>query len=403
MKIAIVGAGAAGLMCACMLSTEHNIHVFEKNASAGKKLLVTGNGRCNLTNLVNPYAFLENVPQNSKFLLGSLREFSPKDAVKFFEQLGVPTHVEDDNRVFPSAGKALSVKTAMESFAKARGVNFMFESPVTCIDRASKGFIVSVNGKQELFDAVVIATGGMSFPTTGSTGDGLVIASKFGHSIVPIRPSLCGLQLEKPANLQGASVRCEVQVLNTEFVPVTQKQIGNMLFTKTGVSGPVIYETVSKFKQQSIRGHFLQINFTPSFGMKEFEETFQKLLAENPKKKLVHVVRAFMPLSVADWVIKSAGQCGAKMCGQTTKHERNVLPSFIRSARVPIKDFEDIQFATITRGGVDVHEVNPQTMESKLIPNLFFIGEVLDIDALSGGFNLQIAFSTAVVCARGLL
>jgi len=328
--------------------------------------------------------------------------FSPKDTVKFFEELGVPTHTEDNNRVFPSIGKATAIKITMQGFAQSRGVKFLFENNITGIDKTQVGFTVTVNGKHEFFDAVVIATGGLSFPVTGSTGDGLVFAGKLRHNIIPTRSSLCGLKLARPTDLQGMSTVCEVQVLDKDSAQITNKAVGNMLFTKTGVSGPVIYETVAKFTPQSICGHSLKINFAPDLSQMQLEETLQKLLAEHQKKKLIHVVRHFMPLSVADWVIKTAGLNGSKLSGQITKTERNILFSFVRGTRVVITDFEDIAHATITRGGIDVHEVDPKTMQSKLIPNLFFIGEVLDVDALSGGFNLQIAFSTAVACARAL-
>lgn len=355
LNVAIIGAGAAGLMCACMQSPANTVTVFEKNASSGRKLLLTGNRRCNITNLVNPYMFLESVPQNSEFLLSSLRQFSPKDVVRFFEEIGIHTHTEDNNRVFPSAGGASAVRLAMENFAKSRGVNFVFNGAVTDIVKKPDGFELTVNGQSHLVDAVVIATGGLSFSSTGSTGDGLNFADKFGHSIAAVRPSLCGLRLAEPISAQGASVQCGVTVLNSEGIPVTKKQIGSMMFTKNGVSGPVVFETVSKFKPQSICGYFLQIDFEPD---------------------------TVIPRSVANWVSK------------TFKPSAEI--------RVLIQDFEDIETATIMRGGVAVHGINSQTMESKLVPGLFFIGEVLDVDALSGGFNLQIAFSTAAACVNKL-
>ena len=384
-KIAIIGAGASGLMCACMLSMEHDVTVFERNAESGRKLLITGNGRCNLTNMVNPYDFLEYVPQNPKFLMGSLRTFSPKDTVAFFQSIGVPTKIEEGNRVFPQTGKAGGVRTAMENYAKSRGVEFRFN---TVVKNINKGFTVN----DEEFDIVIIATGGLSYPQTGSTGDGLVFARNLGHSIIPPRPALCGLQLVNPTNLQGVTIQCTIELAGKKYT-------GNMLFTKNGVSGPAIFEAVSRFTGQGLAGHNLNIDFLPTINA---EQKIANLLVDNPRKTLVSALRNIMPLSVADWFLRIHKLPATKLCSQITKAERTTLINTLRNTQLPIKDFEDISRATITRGGVDIREINPQTMESKLIKNLYLIGEVLDVDALSGGFNLQIAFFTATAAARAL-
>ena len=336
MKVAIIGAGASGLMCACHL-VGYDVTVFEKNATAGRKLLLTGNGRCNITNLSEPRDFLESVPHNSKFLSSCIYGFSPSDTIKFFENIGVPIIVESGRRAFPKSNRAETVKTAMEKFAKQNGVKFKFGVAAS-----------DINLKD--YDAVIVATGGISFPVTGSTGDGYAIAKKFGHAVKTPRPALCGLNIEdSPETLQGVSVNCGVQIRDENLKPVVKKIIGDVMFTHYGVSGPAIFTTTSMFKSQSIRNHTLHLDFENSV----------------------------IPKSLSKWL-------------ETNK------PTFA------IKGFDSIKTSTVTRGGIDVLEINPKTMESKLVPGLYFIGEVLDVDGLCGGFNLQIAFSTAVAAARSI-
>jgi len=369
MKIAIVGAGAAGLMCACMLDVEHTVVVFDKNESVGKKLLLTGNGRCNLTNLVSSEEFLESIPQGREFLKHSIGEFTPNDTIKFFNKLGVETIVESDNRVFPKQGKANGVRQALEDYARARGVEFRFDSAVADVVRKGEVFEIMVDGfVSEQFDAVIIATGGVSFPSTGSTGDGYEIASKLGHKNVSPRPALCGLQFETTTGFQGIGVRARVTLGGNS-------EVGNAMFTKNGIGGPLIFKLSSLFGEGSVEGEMLNVDFVPDIERPIFDV----------KDKPFYAFRKHLPQNVANWLVG----LGMK-------------PKDIKNVRIKIKDFEPIEIATVTRGGVCISEINPETMESKHVQNLFFIGEVIDVDGLSGGFNLQIAFSTAVVCARSI-
>jgi len=402
MRVAIVGAGASGLMCACMISDAHSVVVFDKNAETGKKLVMTGNRRCNVTNLVEPSEFLESVPQNAQFVASALNKFTPRDTVTFLDRIGIKIHMEQGSRIFPVSGGGATVRQSMQDFAMARGVQFVFDSVVSAVSKISGEFVLELLGSDATykFDIVIIATGGVSFPVTGSSGDGFAFAASFGHEIVPPRPGLCGLQLEKSAGFQGTVVSCAVEIVDANFVALTKRYNGDMLFTKNGVSGPVIYTLTSQFKQQSIRGNFLQINFVPTIGSEQLEKRFSQLLKENAQKKPFYLVRKFVPQNVANWLVELANLPRTKNCAQLIAAERDRLFLAIKQARVQVKDFEDIANATVTRGGVDVSMVDYETMESKIIPGLFFIGEVLDVDGLCGGFNLQIAFSTAVACAK---
>ncbi|MCL2756406.1 MAG: aminoacetone oxidase family FAD-binding enzyme [Firmicutes bacterium] len=368
MKIAIIGGGAAGLMCACLMSSGHSVTLFEKNESVGKKLLLTGNGRCNLTNLTTPGAFLKSVPNGNEFLSPAIHSFTPNDTIKFFEEIGIQTRVEDKNRIFPTTGGAMAIKKALENLAESRGVKFMLYSNVTNITKAQSCYELSILNENYIFDAIIIATGGMSFPTTGSTGDGFVFAETFGHKIIPVRPSLCGLRFETSTGFQGISIECTVTLDDI-------KETGSMMFTKNGVSGPVIFKLSSMLKGQSVAGKEIVIDFVPHIDKPTFDS----------KDKPFFAFRKYLPQNVANWLVA-----------------RGDKPTSIKKIRIPIKDFEPIETATITRGGVDLHEINPENMESKLNKDMFFIGEVLNIDALSGGFNLQIAFSTAHACAKYL-
>jgi len=399
MKIAIIGAGAAGLMCACLLNNKHSITVFDKNKTAGKKLLLTGNGRCNLTNLVEPDEFLQSVTQNADFLNHALNNFKSQDTVDFFEKLGIKLQVENNNRVFPSSGKAAAIKDALQNYAIKNGIQFLFESNVLDIERSGDGFEVIVlnSSKQHYFDAVIIATGGLSFPCTGSSGDGYGFAQKLGHKIIATRASLCGLALKKPANFQGTSVDCCIEIMDRDFLVVIKKEKGSLLFTKNGVSGPVIYRAVCAFKNHTIKNHYLKINFAPQLNEKEFEKQLKECAADKP----FYLLKKFLPVNIANWLIE-VFSLPTKICAKLTKQEQKRLYQIITKAHIEILDFEDISSATITRGGIDISQMCSKTMQSNFIKNLYFIGEILDIDALSGGFNLQIAFSTAAACAKNI-
>ena len=383
-EIAIIGAGAAGIMCACQIDSRHSVTVFDKNTEVGRKLLLTGNGRCNLTNLVSPTEFLESVPRGAEFVQRALEAFTPKQAVEFFNSLGITTSltrercsslafvvetvVEDNNRVFPKQGKAGGVRQALEAHARSRGVVFKIGHAVTGIEQIGDGFIITANNEQYNFDKVIIATGGLSFPKTGSTGDGFKFAEKFGHKVNAPRPALCGLQFEKSTGIQGVGVHVRVTLDgNTET--------GDLMFTKNGVGGPVIFKLVSKYMGQSVTNKVLAIDFVPHVVNPSFDS----------KDKPFYAFRKYLPQSVADWLAKS-----------------RFHPRDIKSINIIIKDFDPIETAIVTRGGVCTDEINPESMESNLVPNLYFIGEVLDVDGLSGGFNLQIAWSTAVACAAVL-
>lgn len=361
MKVAIIGAGAAGLMCACRLPEFFSVTVFERNDAAGKKLLMTGNGRCNVTNLREPDDFLENVPRNSEFLSHAVNVFSPKDMVGFLGTLGIKTHVEDNMRVFPDVGGAAGIRNAMQKFAQSRGVDFKFHTVITTISKTDIGFVV--NDKQ--FDAVIIATGGLSY----SEGvNGYTLAKSLGHTITSTRPGMCGIVLKNPIKAQGASVRATIQI--GDSAPLT----GDILFTDYGISGPTVFKAVSRFHGDKISGQSLQINFAPD-------------LTHTPAttgKNPFYTIRKFVPKSIANWLVQNGGATA------------------LTQSRLLIKDFRGIDGAIVTRGGVDVSQIENKTMESRLVKNLFFIGEVIDIDALSGGFNLQCAFSTAVACSTYL-
>jgi|GEM_PF-900910 len=415
MKIAIIGGGAAGLMCACRMSPQHDVTLVDKNTDLGKKLLITGKGRCNLTNLVEPKEFLQSIAQNRAFLSKAVHAFSPHATVDFFESIGVVTQMENNNRVFPVAGKATAVKNALQAKAVNSSVKILLGHNVLeikhCVqeDKHDKAAFTltmrDIQAEKECkqgFDAVVVATGGLSFPLTGSSGDGFVFAEKLGHAVAPTRPSLCGLKFVKPTGFQGTCVMCGVSIVDKHHNAKTAVEVGDMMFTKNGVSGPNVFKAVAAFKEHTIANHRLQIDFVPNIERAELQKKIEYAFKHNARKTPFYVFRNFVPVNVANWLVELCRLPRNKVCAVLTSAERESVVAQLCQTRVAIEDFESIVTATITRGGVEVGDVCDSTMQSKKIKNLYFIGEVLDVDGLSGGFNLQIAFSTACVCADNL-
>ncbi|MCL2555574.1 MAG: aminoacetone oxidase family FAD-binding enzyme [Firmicutes bacterium] len=398
MNIAIIGAGAAGLLSACMIDSKHEVIVYEKNEIAGKKLLLTGNGRCNLTNLVAPDIFLKSVSKNADFLKDTLACFSSQDTVDFFKNLGVPIKIEDSNRIFPVSNKAIEIRDILLKSAINKGVQFLFSTNIIEINKINDKFLIVSNTNHRYFDIVVIATGGLSYSKTGSNGDGYKFAKNFFHKVVEPRACLCGLVFDQKTNFQGTSIDCEIEILDSTDNIMVTKQKGSLMFTKNGVSGPVIFKSSSLFKGQTISNHYLKINFVPHLKKEDFVYQMKKSAADKP----FYLFRKYLPANIANWLINIFNLPKNKSLEKMHLDEKEKLFKALSSALVKIKDFENIETAIITRGGVDILDIDKKTMQSKLVKGLYFIGEVLDIDGLSGGFNLQIAFSTAAACAKAL-
>ncbi len=396
-KVIVVGAGPAGLIAAYFSAMQGNrTIVFEKNEKAGKKLYITGKGRCNLTNDTSVDDFLSNVVRNSKFLFGALNSFSPYNTVSFFENNGLKLKTERGKRVFPFSDKASDVTKTLEKLCINAGVEFDFNAKVDNViteNSIVKGVIS--NGKSYSCDSVIIATGGLSYPLTGSTGDGYKFAKQLGHNIIAPRPSLTGIELNDDFFL-------EVQGLSLKNVTLQAKisgktifnELGELLFTHYGISGPLVLSCSALINRINAADLELFINFKPALKQEDLHRRLIREVEIAKNKSIITLLRSLLPKSIIPEVLKRCDLTENKICGTLTVAERQRIIDVIKNFSLRFKTLRPIDEAIITSGGVNVKEINPKTMESKIIQSLFFAGEVIDVDAFTGGFNIQIAFST---------
>lgn len=400
-KIAVIGGGASGLFVGGLLCQKGlDVTIFDKNEKVGKKLFITGKGRCNLTNLCSVDEFLRNVVRGEKFLRSAIYGFSSEDCVAFFEGLGLKTKVERGNRVFPQSDKSSDVIKVLKDVHCA-GVNFSLNNAVLSVKKCDDGgFCVCAQDGEHHFDRVVVATGGKSYSSTGSDGDGYKIAKSFSHTIVDIRPALCPIVVKDDfvKKLQGVSLK-NVQ-LNVLADGKKFGEFGEMLFTDGGISGPIVL-TISSLVNRAKKVE-LSIDFKPALNEKQLDLRLLRDFEESKNKELKTVLRGLLPKAVAEIFAKAIGLDEEKKIHDITKEERLKLLRGLKEFKLKYGGLYDVDAGIITSGGVALDEINPKTFESKLVAGLYFLGEVLDVDALTGGFNLQIAWATAYACAKAI-
>ncbi len=397
-KIIIIGGGASGMMAAYSASKSHENQVFliEKNEKLGKKVYITGKGRCNLTNDVPISDFFNFVVNNPKFLYSSIYNFSPENTFNFFESNGLSLKIERGNRVFPLSDKSSDVIKTLEKALKNNGVNILLN---TCAKEliVEYGAIIGVKteDKEIYADSVIVCTGGVSYPLTGSTGDGYVFAKNLGHNVIKPVPSLCGLDVvdNDIKELQGLSLK-NVKLYAYFNQKLVYEDFGEMLFTHFGISGPIVLSCSTKINRLNLKEITIKIDLKPALDPQTLENRIIKEISEIPNSLVISLLRKLAPQSLANVLQKRLSISKTKKCSEITKQERDRLIYLLKNFNLKIKSLRPFSEAIITSGGIDVKEVNPKTMESKLIKNLYFAGEVLDVDAYTGGFNLQIAFST---------
>lgn len=402
-KIVIVGGGAAGMMAAVQAAKQGaHVTVLEKMNRVGKKILITGKGRCNVTNQADVNTLVKNIPGNGKFLYGAFHRWTSGDTVRFFADLGVPTKVERGNRVFPESDQAADIAGALLRAMHRLSVDVRIDQTVEKIC-VSGGKVSGVQTKdKEVYeaDAVILATGGVSYPGTGSTGDGYAFARALGHRIEQPRPSLVPLETEEPwvKEAQGLSLR-NVNVSVFTDGKKTQEAFGEMLFTHFGVSGPVILSLSRQIVKEVQDKHRveLSIDLKPALSDVQLEKRIQRDFEKFSRKQVKNSLHELLPAKLIDIVMDLAYLDPEKPVHQVTKQERIRLAEILRALRLTVTAPRPVSEAIVTAGGVSVKEVEPKTMESKLISGLYFAGEVLDIDGYTGGFNLQVAFSTGYV------
>lgn len=396
MKIAIIGGGPAGMMCAIKAAENHQVTIFEKNEKLGKKLFITGKGRCNLTNYCDEREFLKNIVNNSSFMYSSIYSFSPFTTYYYFEELGLPLKVERGNRVFPASDKSSDVIKAYEKKLKDLGVKINLNYEVTSIEKVDGKFII--NGREK-FDKVVIASGGISYKLTGSTGDGYKFAKDFGHKVIDQVPGLIGINLKNNFSLAGLTLKnVELKVLKDK--KILSREFGEMLFTHRGISGPIVLTTSSKINR--LKDFEMYLDLKPALDLEKLDARILRDFHENQNKNLENVMKSLLPKDLILYVLETAGISGEKKVNQITKEDRESLVKTIKNFELKFDSLDDINRAIVTSGGVDVKDIDPKTMESKKVKGLYFIGEVLDLDGLTGGFNIQIANSTGYSCGINL-
>lgn len=395
MKIAVIGAGPSGMMAAFAAASNHDVTIFEKNEKLGKKLYITGKGRCNLTNYVDASDFFKNVISNKKFVYSSIYSLDPFMTMDLFNSYGLQLKVERGNRVFPMSDKASDVIKTYEKMLKDRNVKIFLNTLCETIDKKDK-FII--NGKYS-FDKVIIATGGISYKETGSTGDGYKFAEKFNIKSKQRKQALCGALTNEPLDLSGLSLK-NVEVLAYSEGKLIAKEFGEMLFTHIGVSGPIILTLSSKINRLSKVKLYLDLK--PGLTYDELDKRILRDFDKFPNKDIRNALINLLPRDLIFYVLKKSNISSYKKVNQITGQERDRLKSSIKKFDLDYKCLEDINRAIITSGGISVDEINPHTMESKKVKGLYFVGEVLDIDALTGGFNIQLANSTAYLCGSNI-
>lgn len=405
-RVVVIGGGAAGLMAAVIAGREGaKVTLLEKMNYVGKKMGITGKGRCNITNACDMSDFIKNTPGNGKFLYGAYERFTNEDLLQLLHDAGLETKVERGGRVFPASDSALDVRNTFMKLMKHYGVDVHLEEPVKKL-LVDDGVVTGVVTDKETYhaDAVVIATGGKSYPATGSTGDGYMLAAQVGHTITDIRPSLVPIVTEESwvKDLMGLSLR-NVELSVVAKNKVQAKMFGEMMFTHFGVTGPIVLSlshTVGKLMRKKNIGTIgLDINLKPALSPETLDKRLQKDFDLYSKKQLINGMKDLLPSRLIPLIIELAGIDPQKPINQISKEERQQIGYMLQHMPLTVKGLRPVEEAIVTAGGISLKEFNPKTMESKLVKGLYGAGEVLDIDAFTGGYNLQAAFSTGYVAA----
>ena len=401
MKVIIIGGGPAGMLAAIKSKKEKNqVTIIEKNKILGKKMLITGKGRCNITSGVDMSEFIKNVPSNGKFLYSSFKNFTNKDILKL---LNIPVKLERGNRYFPVSDKAKDVVDALEK--ELSGVEIVTNTSATeIITKNNEAIGVKTNKGDFFADKIILATGGKSYPLTGSTGDGYEMAKKLGHTITQIKPALVPLVAKKESKIQcqqmqGLSLRnVGLKLFNNN--KLIYEDFGEMLFTHYGVTGPIILSASSHLVRQELKNPRIEIDLKPALTDEKLDERILRDFEIEKNKEFRNSLDQLLPQKMIP-VILEILQINKKV-NEVKKVERQKLVRTLKHFSIEIEGFRDISEAIITSGGINVKEINPKTMESKLIKNLYFAGEIIDVDAYTGGFNLQIAYSTGYTAGIGV-
>ena len=406
-NVIVIGGGPAGMMAA-ITATEYgnNVTIIEKNSDFGKKLLITGKGRCNITSSLYMSEFIKNTPGNGQFLYSAFQNYTNTDIIDFLKRQGLEVKEERGNRIFPVTDKSIDVLNCFKSKINELKIKKLFNTRVQKV-LVQNGEVLGVRTDKEIIqtDKIILATGGKSYPLTGSTGDGYLIAKNIGHKVTEIRPSLVPLVIYEKnecKEMQGLSLRnVGIKIIDESKNKLIYEDFGEMIFTHFGISGPTILsgsahlvrynEIDNLMKEQKIK---LQIDLKPALTEEQIDERILRDFKEFKNKQFKHALDKLLPQKMIPIVIEKTKINEEKRVNEITKEERRNLVKVLKKFELTIKDFRPVEEAIITSGGINIKEINPKTMESKLVKGLYFAGEVIDVDSYTGGFNLQIAYST---------
>ncbi len=399
-RVIVVGAGAAGCMAAGAAAENcAEVLLLERNDKIARKVMITGKGRCNVTNNVSDtQEFISNIPGNGRFLYGAYSEFNSQDVMDFFEDYGVNLKVERGNRVFPTSDKAVDIVDALNRYITDMGVQRKTERVVSLIvENNVVKSVVTDFGNEYTADAVIVATGGLSYPRTGSSGDGYKLAKSVGHTVTDLRPSLSALVCREGicSECMGLSLKnVAIKVYDTKKKKEIYDDFGEMLFTHFGVSGPMILSASAHLRDMEKERYEIYVDLKPALSHEKLDARILRDFADNSNKSISNVLALLLPKSLISPVLRLAHIKQSEKINQITKEMRKQLVDTIKALKLTVMDFNDINEAIVTSGGIKISEINPKTMESKVCKGLYFAGEVIDCDGYTGGFNLQIAFST---------
>lgn len=422
MKIAVIGGGPAGMMAAISASQNQNeVYLLEKNSKLGKKLLITGKGRCNITSSLDISEFIANIPGNGSFLYSAFNNYTNQDIIEFLKRNGISVKEERGNRIFPTSDKSIDVLNAFIKELNKKQVKIKFDAKVTGIetenDKVKAVIYVDKNNERKklVIDKVILATGGKTYSVTGSTGDGYEIAKKLGHTVTEIKPSLVpltatGESLNMCKKLQGLSLKnVSIKLVNIDNKKTIYEDFGEMLFTHFGVSGPTIlsssahllrYKNVENLlAQNKIQ---LQIDLKPALSLEKLDLRLQRDFAQEKNKEFKNSLNNLLPQKLIAIIVKLSEIKPNKQVNEITKEERLKLAKLLKELKINISGFRPLDEGIVTSGGINIKEINPKTMESKIVEGLYFAGEIIDVDAYTGGFNLQIAYSTGYTAGNNV-
>lgn len=405
MRIGIIGGGPAGIIAAGFAGyKKKKVILIEKNSKLGKKLFITGKGRCNITNASPIEDFFENIITNKSFLYSAFYSFTNEDIVKLLGSYGLKTKIERGNRIFPVSDKSSDVIKVLERFLSDNNVSVLLNTVVIDVEYYNNRFIVTYNsGVKDTFDKLILATGGKSYPTTGSTGDGYHFAKKLGHNIKPLKPSLVPIEVYEDwvRQLQGLSLK-NVKLTGWVDNKKIHEEFGEMLFTHYGISGPIVLSmsnVINKYDDKKIK---LYIDLKPALSREKLDKRILRDFEIYKNKQIKNGLNDLLPQKLIEPIINISSIDIDKPIHQITKNERHRILDKIKKLPLTFKGLKPIEQAIVTSGGVDTTEINPSTMESKLVPGLFFAGEIIDVDGLTGGYNLQIAYSTGYIAGTNV-